>query len=74
MRKGKGKGKDKMVRFYGVQVAGKWVHCPISGRRIEGSKKRMQQYAADLNMLGLYVQPNGVPSVAGAACVALKQE
>lgn len=56
-----------MTARYGVQHNGSWMHCPISGTRITGTRAQMRQYAKDMTYLGFFIRPNGEPST-GFAC------
>lgn len=46
---------------------GGFMHCPISGDQIRGSRKRMRQYAKDMNFMCRFIRIKGVP-VAGYVC------
>jgi hypothetical protein len=48
---------------YGVMHEGDWMHCPITGARIEGTRAQMRQYARDMSFLGWHVRPKGKPTV-----------
>ena len=38
---------------------GGWMHCPISGERIRGTRVQMRQYAKDMTILGWHARPKG---------------
>lgn len=48
------------------------MHCPITGTQIRGSRKRMRQYAKDMNVLGLHVRPKGKPTT-GFVCAQIRR-
>lgn len=54
-------------------VEGGWMHCPISGEQIRGSRVRMRQYAKDMNYLGFHVRPKGKATI-GFVCRKLTTE
>ncbi len=36
-----------------------WLHCPIFGTQIRGSRSRMRQYAQDMTALTYWIRPRG---------------
>lgn len=53
---------------YGVRSPdGDWMHCPITGARIVGSRARMRLYAKDMNLLGWHIRLKSSPA-AGFVC------
>jgi hypothetical protein len=49
---------------FGVQLNGAWLHCPLTGARIEGTEKRMAQYASDMNYLANHIRTGRATVVA----------
>lgn len=41
---------------FGVWAGEGWMHCPLTGSQIRGSRKQMRQYARDMNCLTQYIR------------------